>query len=103
MANVEKRHSHACTVNHIRQPDNRIRQIVSYKSVLRRCFMLGEAENCDVKFEHRRRKKLGGSGAWPRKMLKTRVSKIPFPAFFGKNLQNSEGYETPYKKLKSNN
>ena len=34
MANVEKRHSHACTVpvNHIRQPDNRIRQIVSYKS-----------------------------------------------------------------------
>ena len=63
MANVEKRHSRACTVNHIRQPDNRIRQIVSYKSVLRRCFMLGEAENCDVKFEHRRRKKLlGGSG-----------------------------------------
>ena len=34
MANVEKRHSHARTVNHMRQPDNRIQQIVSYKSAL---------------------------------------------------------------------
>ena len=35
MANVQKRHSHACRVNHIRQHDNRIRQIVSYKSAFR--------------------------------------------------------------------
>ena len=35
MVNVEKRHSHARSVNNIRQPDNRIRQIVSYKSAFK--------------------------------------------------------------------
>ena len=34
MANFEKRHLYACTVNYIQQPDNCIRQIVSCRSAL---------------------------------------------------------------------
>ena len=30
------------------------------------------------------------------KILKSRVSKMPFPAFWGKILQNSEDYRTSY-------
>ena len=47
---------------------------------------------------HETEKLLGGSGAMlARKMLKSRVSEMPFPTFWRENLQNSEGYETPYK------
>ena len=38
---------------------------------------------------------LGGS-MLSLKILKSRVSKMPFPAFWGKILQNSEDYRTPY-------
>ena len=35
--------------------------------------------------------RLGGVGNAPRKILKSRVSEMPFPAIWGKILQNSEG------------
>ena len=38
---------------------------------------------------------LGGS-MLSLKILKSRVSKMPFPAFWGKILQNSEDYRTSY-------
>ena len=58
----------------------------------------GGAGNCDVCERRNRKKLLGWSwGMLPRKILKSRVSEMPFPTFWGKNLQNSEGYETPYK------
>ena len=36
----------------------------------------------------------------PRKFLKSRVSEMPFPAFWGKILHNSEGLKKSYKILK---
>ena len=42
----------------------------------------------------------GDQGACPRKILKSRVSEMPFPAFWGKILHNSEGLKKSYKILK---
>ena len=39
----------------------------------------------------------GVRGHVSRTILKSGVSEMPFPTFWRKNLQNSEGYETPYK------
>ena len=40
----------------------------------------------------------GGTGEYsPEKKLKSRVSEMPFPTFWRKNLQISEGYEMPYR------
>ena len=41
-------------------------------------------------------------GAWghaPRKILKSEISEILFPALWGGNLQNFDGFKTPYKIL----
>ena len=58
----------------------------------KKIFYVRGAENCDVKCECRMRENCYGGLFW-----NLRVSEMPFPAFWGKNLQNSEGYETPYK------
>ena len=48
-----------------------------------------------------RGERLGGLGACPsRKILKSRVSEMPFPAIWGKILQNSEVLKKSYKILK---
>ena len=67
--------------------------------------MSGGAENCDVCERRRREKLLGGTGAisggmLPRKILKTRVSEMPFPTFWRNNLQNSEFMKRHIKILK---
>ena len=44
-------------------------------------------------------KYLGDSGEYPPgKSLRSRVPEMPFPAFWGVILQNSEDYKTSYKK-----
>ena len=46
-------------------------------------------------------KPLGGSGGMlPRKILKSRVSEMPFPVLCGQNLQNSNGQKTTYNTTK---
>ena len=51
--------------------------------------------------ERRRRETSRGSGGMlPRKILKSRVSEMPFPALWGQNLQNSNGQKTTYNMSK---
>ena len=58
-------------------------------------FYVRGAENFDVKYE---RNCNGDPGHLPLNILKSSVSEMPsVPAFWEKNLLNSEGYETPYK------
>ena len=43
---------------------------------------------------------VGSGGMLRRKILKSRVSEMPFPALWGQNLQNSNGQKTTYNMSK---